>query len=194
MGGPWQSSCFIFVIIIQHDDAVSGGHGGSNPPEGGSVGDFVIPAGRGWGLRQSPSSIAPSLHLTHFPVFLGFKTPSHAQQCPHCLSSATISTMFSGPFTMGAPNHLKTLSPTPSSTPHVDIRSFSCISPLFLIVGKLILPLNPWTTSHIALQISLTSPRTDTTPPLAPPQVFSPFTLTHIRSTPSLQPEGSPQL
>jgi hypothetical protein len=32
VGRPWLSRYFIFIIIIQHNDAVSGGHGGNQSP------------------------------------------------------------------------------------------------------------------------------------------------------------------
>lgn len=159
MRGPWLSG-FVVVIIIQHDDAVSGGHGGSNPPEGESVGDFVFPAGRGWGLRKSPSSITPSLQLTHVSIFLGF---SNTQPCP-TVSSLLVSSNHQYHAFWG-PKPPETSSPHPSSTPHIDIGSFSFVSPLFVLVGKLPFPRSfRATTSHTALQISLTSPRTGATP------------------------------
>lgn len=192
MGGPWLSSCFIFVIIIQHDDAVNGGHGGSNPPEGGSVGDFRIPAGRGWGLRESPSSIAHPFISHIFQSSWASVTPSPAQQWPHCLSSATIRTLF-WPFTTGAPNHLKTLSSPPPAPPLLSISSLCPVgfgSSLSLIRAKLILPSpGPPPSFHSGF------PRhslTDTTPPSAPPREPPPSALKHVKPTPSPHPEESP--
>lgn len=82
MGGPRLCSCFILVVIIQHNDTVSGGHGGSNPPKGGRVGKVRVLEGKGpqeEHLLQGPApshtliseSLGPSLSSTTLKQFWG---------------------------------------------------------------------------------------------------------------------------
>lgn len=50
-----MSSSFIFIVIIKYNDAVIGGHGGSNSPEGESIGKVRILEGAGQGsLERAP--------------------------------------------------------------------------------------------------------------------------------------------
>lgn len=175
MGGPWLSSCFIFIIIIQHNDAVSGGHGGSNPPEGGSVGDFKIPARKGWDLKKSSSSIAPSLPLTHFPIFLGFSNIQPNSVLSAYLQQPTVP-CFLGAL-LDSPKSTTSLHPQLHHShryPVFQLR-FPTISPSWQVYFSS----QPRTTSHDALQISLTSPETGTTPLSAPPHVFFPLSLSN---------------
>lgn len=76
---------------------------------------------------------------------------------------------------MGAPNHLKTLSPHSLLHPSIQYPVFQLpFSTRSYSWTLLILPPNQWNTSHTALHISLTSPHTDTIPPSVPSHLSSP--------------------
>ena len=127
--------------------------------------------GDGASERAPPAQPIP--HLTHFPIFLGF---SNTQPCPTVSSTAclpaTVSTIcFSGPLHKEAPNHLKPLSPHPQLHPSCRYPSFLSVSlPHFSDIHFpnshtcQVDSSNPWTASHIALQIPSTFPRRYHTP------------------------------